>query len=354
MFSAVYYPHSSCRNEKFLTTALLFWDKVTFIAPHKNFDIARPHRNRTVSEALSLIGEIRVPNDSDKHQVHLALEDLLSRPNVDDFLLEKNPYLQSYEIFEEKLFSETWRMLRKSNLSTERPYGNYQDWAVGRNLGISIMSLLAKCIAGNSKQTVSDVACAHDLLAGTTVGFDTFDHLEELVSLSVDVTEPKHRLLLENAVEFRRMEKNEKEGGRELRRVRHAYVGKIQETMKEIANAKTEDDIAEYKEQFRDWFEGDLLDMKKELNDNMFKSFFAKDSIGFLTSIPLSLTPMGPSALLAGGMCLASNMVDFRTKRDAIVAKHPSFLFYTFVRKASTSRLIGVMTGMNAKRPKVR
>src|SRR5215813_11550068 len=117
MRSALYYPHTSVESVDLVKSALLLWDRLEFIVPWENFKAQ--YDNPLVERAMELIGAPRYPNDAEKREAHVHIEDLATRPLPPDFFLSTQGISEfdAYEIYPQKLLPETWALLRDARLT---------------------------------------------------------------------------------------------------------------------------------------------------------------------------------------------------------------------------------------------
>jgi len=87
MRSALYYPHTSIRNEQLVKTALLLWDRLEYIVPWSHFR-AR-HGSAAIQRAMELIGTPHCPDQDEKRETHTRLKELVSPRLPPQFYLNR-------------------------------------------------------------------------------------------------------------------------------------------------------------------------------------------------------------------------------------------------------------------------
>jgi hypothetical protein len=153
MRSALYYPHTEIRSEGLLKTSLMLWDRLLVIVPFADF---KPHYDSPESrKSFELIGKCHSPSDSEKKQAHDLVEDFATRPLPDAFsyFSVQDPN-EIYEVYPQKLLPETWRILQQAGLAGA-PLAD-ADYPTTGPTGLSLMSLLADCCAGDTLVRVTD------------------------------------------------------------------------------------------------------------------------------------------------------------------------------------------------------
>jgi len=164
--TALYFPHTEVRDEKLLRTALLTWDKLEYIAPHKGY---KPrYQNADFEDAMSLIGHPRCPTDDDKAEVHDLVADLIKDgvPEIFQYTPAGGRQGDDYEMWPGKLAPTTWGLLAEKGMIGHR-LSNY-DYPASQTAGLSLMSLLADVMAGTTKTRVTDRSEAYAAIANAT------------------------------------------------------------------------------------------------------------------------------------------------------------------------------------------
>jgi hypothetical protein len=146
MRSALYYPHTTVKNEHLIKTALLLWDRLEYIVPNPHF---RPrYKRRDLARAMELVGARHVPSGDEKQEVHNRLKEAVSRKLPPQFYFSSRfdrGSVEHYEIYPEKLFPESWELLYQARLSGKLlPNSDYPLSELG---GLMVMSILADCRA---------------------------------------------------------------------------------------------------------------------------------------------------------------------------------------------------------------
>jgi hypothetical protein len=71
VLSALYYPHTSVKNESFLKTSLLLWDQLEYISPLPGF--VPQYADTSMSRAMELFGRPHIPSQEEKLAAHNAI-----------------------------------------------------------------------------------------------------------------------------------------------------------------------------------------------------------------------------------------------------------------------------------------
>lgn len=183
MRSALYYPHTEIRSESLLKTALMLWDRIHVIVPFEGYIPA--YKSPEARKSFEIIGKCHYPSDDEKNQAHALIEDFATRrlPEAFSYISVQSPQ-ETYEVYPQKLLPETWNVLQHAGL-VGNPLAN-ADYPAAPPTGLSLMSLLADCCAGDSLVRVTDRSAAYASLSGL---------LTESTLGSVDAGEARESLL---------------------------------------------------------------------------------------------------------------------------------------------------------------
>src|ERR1041385_3205757 len=150
MLSALYYPHTTLSTNdvtgiRILKRALLMWDHLEFIVPFPKFK--GHYSDPLVAEAIEVIGKNRCPNEEEKRDAHERIEELITRPQLPEVFLYQGT--DPYEVYPQKFLPETWELLLESKHAGELLPN--ADYPVSNQLGLTIMAILADCVAGETR-----------------------------------------------------------------------------------------------------------------------------------------------------------------------------------------------------------
>jgi hypothetical protein len=223
MRSALYYPHTSVENEDLVKTALLLWDQLEFIVPYAGFRVQ--YDDPLVERAMELIGAPHIPSEDEKKQTHDHIKELVNRRLPPQFYVSQRRLAhreQEFEMYPQKLFPETWELLVQARLSGGL-LANF-DYPMTEPGGLTIMSILADCCAGNTRSRVTDRGSAYATLAGL-LGSDSGNEdqeasaaEEQLVPIALEVINALSIDLL-HLIALREREKAQ--GGHAISDLRH-------------------------------------------------------------------------------------------------------------------------------------
>ncbi|WP_296614601.1 hypothetical protein [Sphingomonas sp.] len=343
MRTALYYPHTEIQSERLVRSALLTWDRVETIVPWRGY---RGHyEDRAMAEAMELLGDARSPSDDHKRQVHALLEDLLTTGVPETFLYRTAMrHHEDYEMWPQKLMHETWQMLRDNDLIGELL--DDADYPASQTAGLTIMSMLADVMAGETRARITDRGIAYATIAnlpGVTrkpaAAADGLDRVVPLTFKSISLDQ----IDLGKLVAFRKREA--KASGHHYRALRHLYLDRLEEHLAEAAKfVPGSDDREELDRVFEEEMEDDLRDLKDELGVARRDALLSKDTLTFALAggallaagvvaaaaaapivIPAALTLTGAPATI-GGMLSTSNK--YAAKRREILRKHPMAYMY--------------------------
>jgi len=339
MRSALYYPHTSIRNENLVKTALLLWDRLEYIVPWPHF---RPNlTDSRIARAMELIGVPHYPDSDEKQEAHTRLEELLNRRLPPQFYFSRRSSEDYFEIYPEKLLPGSWRLLQKVRLSSKL---QNSDYALSEFGGLTVMSILADCCAGTTRSRVTDRGEAYATLTGFLGNrpggskirkADAHDHL---VSISLNAIDTS-RMTLNALIKLR--ERETKESGHTLRDLRHRYVDSLEIYVGKLANEKTKKaDAKEIQRQFSEDMKADLKDLQTELGFASKEALLSKEFLvtavtvvgtaaSWLFGVPLALEGVVTAAgtpVAIGGLMGARNK--YLKERYMIMKKHPMAYLY--------------------------
>lgn len=351
MFSALYYPHTQLpstglASRRLLKRALLMWDHLEFIVPFPRF---KPYyEDRFVAEAIELIGRNRCPNDEEKKEAHRRIEELITRPHLPDVFYYSGS--ESYEIYPQKFLPDTWEILTKSKFAGSL-LANH-DYPVSPQAGLAVMAILADCCAGVTRNRITDRTQAYASLAGLLLDNPEQRLRNKVVDSTLQAAPPGESLIslrlslpdidslsLSQLIRFRQRELIEK--GTHFREMRHNFVRRIEEQIKQLtSNTKlTKSDGEELQDRF---FQQNLDELGglKEAMGFEFKSI-AKDVVitvvagsGTLAAqLYPDLAPVFRNVVTAMGAPLTINGAisagnKFFRSRAKLLRTHPLALLY--------------------------
>jgi hypothetical protein len=166
MLSAIYYPHTSVRDESFLKHALLYWDEIEYISPWEDFSDLPRYPTET-TQVLSRFLKPRVPSKSEKEKAHHEIMNLIEG-DLPDWLqvdrISEEDEDQTYRMFRDKLLPETWLELKKQGVVKFNRHGDLDDYVSHTYLGLTLMAILARCCAGKLRHTITDRSDAYGTL----------------------------------------------------------------------------------------------------------------------------------------------------------------------------------------------
>jgi hypothetical protein len=351
MKSALYFPHTKIRSESLLRTALLTWDSVECICPK---DFMPRYENPLHQWAMDTIGKIRVPTEVEQLEVDGRVEQLIQSGVPETFrysppvLSDPSEYDRKvFELWPEKLGQYTWSKLEAAGLTGQRLSNG--DYPASRAAGLTLMSILADVMAGETRARVTDQGSAYATIANfvnTPAGGDATvvdgDQREQVVALTLKVPDLT-RVSLDRLIAFR--EREAEPDGHEYRALRHAYLQKVEDHVKKISEMDPRSaDRARADEEFRESALDNIKDLKIELGFARNAAIFAKDVVALAVtgagagaaiafaasvSIPGAITAAGIPAAIGGVMSALNKLAQ---DRRATLRKHPLAYLYELDR----------------------
>ena len=293
--TALYYPHIIIQNEGLLKNALLLWDNIELICPFDNF----PSRsdNLDCQNAFDAIARPLLPTESEKRKAHDAVIELAESHLPKWFFPENVNNNLRYAVYPEKFLPETWDALQRSKLAQPKevycdppmpPSAIYdlqnqasqEAYETTQAMGLTMMSILADCCAGGTKQLVTDEASSYlaldrylKLIGRAKPLKNSNSRHDRLVTLSL-VSADVSRVRLSTLVALR----NKEESHPELRAMRHNYVNKVGQYIGRLSTqARSERDVREIERVFQQEVSDDILLLKEELKEEAKLVVFSKE-----------------------------------------------------------------------------
>lgn len=258
MRSALYYPHTDVRSEALMKTALLTWDKLHTIIPHKGY---KPDYggDTQLAEAWELIGEGIVATLEEKRIAHQSIVEMLNAGLPEQFRFLANQDCRGqqnlYEIWPQKFAIETWELMKQHSLTpAPLPNGDYPFTHEG---GVLVMSKLADAVAGTQFARVTDQSLAFGMTADLTAD----QAAEQAVLMTLDLVDAS-QFSLEKLVEFR---KGDDKGNRELR---ENYAKTVEAHVAELKTLTTQRQRDDKNRQFKDAMRHDLEALSEAVTGN--------------------------------------------------------------------------------------
>jgi hypothetical protein len=336
MRAALYYPHSEVRSEKFIRNALLIWDSLEYIAPFHGY---LPHyKDYRIAEAMEIIGRPRVVTEEEQIRVHSMVEDMLEK-GVSDIFRYSPADREIYELWPQKIAYSTYQLLGEHGL-TAGALDN-QDYPMSVATGLSLMSIIADVLAGETRARVTDRAQAYAAITNAAQSTEHDGHHDgdhnAVVALTLKIPSMEH-VPIERLIEFRK--KEEGPGGADYRALRHKYSATVEAHVKAISKeGLSREDRAELDRIFVDDMRDDFSDLRTELGYADKEFWFSKDIVtlviagvtftgGILTgnfAVPGVVSGTGGIVSLGG---LLSNSTRLAKARRETLRKHPMAYLY--------------------------
>jgi hypothetical protein len=315
--------------------SLLLWDRVQIMVPWDGF---RPdYTDRDHARALELIGTHRAPTDDEKKQVHELIEDFATRPLPEAFSYKAKGNPQDWRVYGEKLLPDTWDLLKRVGRAGAAIPG--RGVPVTEPTGLSLLSILADCCAGQSLARVTDQAAAYGVIAGLLTdqpAEEIAEHpVETLAALTLTAIDTR-RVPLSKLVSFREREEKSKKGY-DLRALRHRYLDRLSKQASALATLQKKSDRKELERQFKQDMKDDLRDLRSELQVAAKEALFSTE---FVVAVLGSATAASPyfsfhlSGVVAagGGPVTVGGLLALKTKfvksRREVLRNHPMAYLY--------------------------
>jgi hypothetical protein len=348
MRSALYFPHTEVQSEKLLRTSLLLWDTVEYIVPDPHYPPY--YQDPSMTKAIELIGKAHYPDESEKQEAHNVIEEFATRSLPEPFYyMNLGASYEPYEIYPQKFMPETWELLRHVQL-TSHPLAN-ADYPLSSAAGLSLMSILADCCAGETHARITDQGLAYATLGNLLVDEkkpDDGSAYDRLVPISMRLLNIAD-IPLENLIAFREREQKES-SGHTLTALRHNYVKQIETFAADIVKYNRERDRSERVRVFESDMQNDLKALSQELWRAKVDVALSKEAMvtvlatvtaavaatvgaihGLPLEIPTAASLSGVPITVGGGLSVANK---FAASRQATMQKHPMAYLYELGHRA--------------------
>jgi len=349
--TGLYYPHSHVYDERVLKTALLLWDNLEWIVPRTNYAPDEEPPPRDVAEALGIIGKQHVVSEEAKRLAHAQIMRLANERLPEWLLFDVNDRKSSYVAYEDKFLYKTFTELREAGLAQRVGKvrgGAFDDWAMSKSLGLTMMAILADICAGTQRRTITNRGDAYAAYTRATTFMnggdyrfdesrpdevpDDADSVIRLTTIAARIVSADD-LTLDDLIDLRIREA--KESSHDLRQLRHRFVASIDEYVAELEEAR-EDEHDEIVRKFETAMQIDLANLNGELKGAGRLALTKEVLIGVAAVGAAALVPfVGPAPfldfaaaaappLIGVGMlpALAKTSLDYRDKRVEIMRKH--------------------------------
>ena len=296
MYAALYYPHTEVKSEALVKRALLTWDWLETVVPFPDY---QPQYKGVIAEAMELVGRKRVPTDAEKGKVHELVEDLIEGGVPETFTYQPARYDQEFEMWPDKLAPETWRLLRHRGLIGGKLANS--DFPASQPAGLTLMSIVADVLAGDTRSRVTDQGDAYATIANAptpALGANDASILEHVIPLTFKTVALEH-VSIDRLLAFRKRETNPG-NGHDYRRLRHAYVDSLQEHAKAVAGYPLGTaDRTMLDEQFEQKMEDDLAELKDQLGIAKTDAILSKESLALIGLAAVAATAFASGAAVA-------------------------------------------------------
>lgn len=345
--TALYYPHMSFGNERFLKNALLLWDQVELISPN---GFLGQQDTAEANSAFELIARSLVPSEKQKKDTHDAIMELVESDLPYWFFPSRVSERLHYSIYTRKFLPETWEALQRYKLAThinfDEPISNperrklgykklQQGYVTSKGFGITMMSILADCCAGNTKQLVTDEIDSYIRLerylsliggADSEEQRNNSDH-DRLVTLSLTAIDLSN---VDMSALVRMRKKESKDAG--IRAMRHAYVKQLGSYAERLAKeAHNIGDVEEIERVFQQEVADDLDLLKDQLKDEAKKVIFSKEFAAAALAVAGTVILPIPG-LLGAAWSLGRAHLQYKADRNKALASHSMSWLYEFQR----------------------
>lgn len=353
MRAAVYYPHISIEDERLVKTALLLWDFVECIVPGDQGYVRNPTM-RTLRPALSLIARERSPTTEEQLQAHGRIVDLVRR-HRDHFQAfirglargGLGGFEEPHLVYPRKFLYDTWEFLEGEELVQWRDQSGGYDTIPA--LAVSMMSILADCMAGNEMVTITDRSAAYGALTGFLsaeagmppgammgaaevhairgVPQDDSEAYLRLAAVSLKLVDTDG-LEMDTLL---RMREREAGGDIGIARMRQTYVSALESYIQRIRAARNANDVREVDRQYEMDMKESLRQLQAELKTTRLQSLTSSNVCAVLpiagSALAAFVDPTAGSASLSltipAALGLYNQRAQYREQRQQALERQP-------------------------------
>jgi hypothetical protein len=248
---------------------------------------------------MELVGGKRAPTDDEKQKVHELVEDLIEGGVPETFTYQPERYDQEYEMWPGKLAPKTWQLLGERGLIGGQLANS--DFPASQPAGLTLMSIIADVLAGETRTRVTDQGAAYATIANAptpAIGAADGSNIEQVIPLTFK-TVALERVSFERLIDFRRRETNPG-NGHDYRQLRHRYVDSLVEHAKAVAGYPLGTaDRTLLDEQFQRKMEDDLAELKDQLGIARMDAILSKESLALIGLAAVAATSFVSGAALA-------------------------------------------------------
>ena len=201
--------------------------------------------------------------------------------------------------------------------------------------GLSLLSILADCCAGQSLARITDQSAAYGVLTGLLAEKPADEvrreTMESLAALTLTILDTSG-IPLKKLIAFREREEKSS-SGHDLRSLRHRYLDRLSTQASDLARVQTDSDRAEVKRQFDQDMKDDLQQLRSELRLLATETLTARELlVAVLAGTVAIASPYVNFALpnvtsVSGGVVSIGGMLALRTKfarsRLDVLKNHP-------------------------------
>ena len=269
------------------------------------------------------------------------IEDFATRPLPSSFSYASiNEGNEGYEIYPQKLFPDTWQLLQSCKLVGS------PTWRSGRPTaaptGLSLLSIVADCCAGDTLARITDQGAAYATLAGMFVGEPgpqtgpDEQTREQLVAIPLRVVDADS-FSLASLIDLRKREAATPEG-HHIRDLRHRFVNRVEEQARQLSSASSALARDELRRQFEQEAKDDFRSLREALKAQVTQVIGTKEVLTSLIgglgvvanaghNYPMADVVSGVGAIVSIGGLLAtwSKIVQERRK---VLQEHPIAYLY--------------------------
>jgi hypothetical protein len=358
MRSAMYYPHTRINSPFLLRNSLLLWDEVHLIVPTEGFPISYDDNTdfgRAQHQAMTLIGKKRCPTKQEQTEAHSIIQAFVDHPRnpaghaklPDAFFYTEQK--AAYDIYATKFLDDTWTLLRDAGLAGSEKRG---EVSLDKMFGLSIMSILADCCAGETLARITDRGAAYaavvELLRGQPEEpvKEPSDAYECLVPISLKVLNIDE-IELSRLIALRQREAS---GEREISDLRHRYVDKLDIYAGKLAKVKSKGDRDEIQRQFETDMKDDVANLREALKYAKGELAFSKEifscvlgaaaligayafgvtpeTFGLALGLKGVIGPGGGAVTAIGGLSVNNK---YKAARRSVLQKYPTAFLYEYL-----------------------
>ncbi|HEX2219632.1 MAG TPA: hypothetical protein VHG35_12570 [Gemmatimonadales bacterium] len=268
-------------------------------------------------------------------------------------------FREPYLVYPRKFLPETWEVLEEAGFAARSTQDGGRETVAA--MALSMMVILADCMAGRECVTVTDRQAAYGALSGflaAEAGIPPASTLEGMrpgLQRPVSHHPPVERLALislrlidVDVLDLRALialRQREFDGDRSLRTMRHRYVESLKSYVERIQAAENLNDIQEVERQYLDDMMESMRQLKEEVRTGNVQMVTSREfvaGVSLAAAVATALTNPATALSAIGGIPVLLGLINLRSRRQErqrqALLRQPMSWLYRAQQEASRRR----------------